>query len=143
MKIQKYQCHLFEKCVRLWHECTCGLEIVLSRLSFHLSVTFHFECLCVFLLLIKFTFQTLVWEEYGEGGLLSTHSLAKVRYYSMPSFSSFHLEMLWGVRLLPPVNQITTSKTERGISINSKMRVEANIFHVTRQNKDTYSCCNI
>ena len=70
MKVQKYQCHLIEKCVRFWHECTCGLEIVLSRLSFHFSVTFHFECLCVF------TFQTIVREEYGDGGFLSTYSLA-------------------------------------------------------------------
>ena len=122
MKVEKYQCHHLEKCVRLWHECTCGLEIVLSRLSFHFSVTCHFQCLCVF------TFQTIVWEEYGEGGFLSTYSLAQMRYYSMPSFSSFHLEMLWGVRLLPPVNQITTSKTERGIFIKSKIRVGAQTF---------------
>ena len=135
MKVQKYQCHLLEKCVRLWHESTCGLEIVLSRLSFHFSVTFHFECLCVF------TFQTIVREEYGDGGFLSTYGLTQVRYYSMPSFSSFHLEMLWGVRLLPPVNRITTSKTERGISTKTKICVGANIFHVGRQNQG-YSCSN-
>ena len=61
----------------------------------------------------------------GMGDFLSTYSLAQVRYYSMPSFSSFHLEMLWGVRLLPPENQITTSKTERGVPIKSKMRLGA------------------
>ena len=50
----------------------------------------------------------------------------------MPSFSSFHLEMLWGVRLLPPENQITTSKTERGVPIKSKMRLGALIFPSVR-----------
>ena len=80
-------------------ECTCGPEIVLSicfLFPFFIKRLFGLEC-CGFFTLIEgaFSYHGMgrIW---GKGGLSGTSE----RLFDV--FSSFHLEMLWGVRSLPP-----------------------------------------